>query len=304
MAVNLSSRQFNQPNLVQIITDILRETALDSRFLEIELTERIVMEDVKKSIKMISELKKLNLEFSIDDFGTGYSSLSYLKKFPINRIKIDKSFVDNIVNNSEDAAISQAIISMSHSMNLKTIAEGVETAEQFEFLRLRECDEIQGYYFSRPLPEADMQKLLEGGTKVYSHLIADKVDNQLLIISNDENAVELIINTLDSDDYNIFVASTYEKAMNLLALKHIEVVICDQKMYKNEGIELFAKVYKSYPNIMRILLIDTHDENAMIKAVNKSSVYKIISKEFIERKLNEYVKSAFLSKRNDMLKSK
>lgn len=297
VAVNLSSRQFNQENLPQIITDILQETGLEARLLEIELTERIVMQDVKKSIKMITELKKLNLEFSIDDFGTGYSSLSYLKKFPINRIKIDKSFVDNVVSNSEDAAISQAIISMSHSMNLKTIAEGVETAEQLEFLRQRECDEIQGYYFSRPLPEAEMQKLLGKGTKVYSHFIANQEEKHLLIISNQTDTVNSLVDILSTDDYEISVASNYNEAMNILAIKPIEVSICDNKMSDVEGIELFGKVYKSHPNIVRILLIDDCNADTIVAAVNKSSVYKILSKELIDKKLREYVKSAFLSKK-------
>lgn len=282
---------------MQIITDILQETGLKARLLEIELTERIIMEDAEKSIKMITELKKLNLEFSIDDFGTGYSSLSYLKKFPINRIKIDKSFVDNIVNNSEDAAISQAIISMSHSMNLQTIAEGVETAEQLEFLRLRECDEIQGYYFSRPLPETEMQKLLQEGTKVYSHLISDEDEKNLLIISNQEDIVNSLVNILSGDDYQISIASSYNEAMNILAIKPIEVVICDNEMSEIEGVELFGKVYKSYPDIVRILLIEDCNADAIVAAVNKSSVYKIIFKEFINKKLRKYVKSAFLSKK-------
>lgn len=297
VAVNLSSRQFNQENLPQIITDILQETGLESRLLEIELTERIVMEDAKKSIKMITELKKLNIEFSIDDFGTGYSSLSYLKKFPINRIKIDKSFVDNIVNNSEDAAISQAIISMSHSMNLQTIAEGVETAEQLEFLRQRECDEIQGYYFSRPLPEVEMQKLLRKGTKVYRHLIEDEEEKHLLIVSNQVDVVNSIVNILSVGDYQISIATSYNEAMNILAIKPIRVVICDNEMSELEGVELFGKVYKSYPGIVRILLIKDCNVDAIVAAVNKSSVYKILFKEFIDKKLREYVKSAFLSKK-------
>ncbi|WP_345993273.1 EAL domain-containing protein [Sulfurimonas sp. HSL-1716] len=166
VAVNLSSAQFNQQNLPEIITKALHESGLEAKYLELELTERIVMKDAKRSVEMLNKLKKIGITFSIDDFGTGYSSLSYLKKFPIDRIKIDQSFVQNITSDPEDATISQAIISMSHGMHLKTVAEGVETLEQQEFLRSRNCDEVQGFYFSHPLPEQEMQHLLQSGNKI------------------------------------------------------------------------------------------------------------------------------------------
>jgi diguanylate cyclase (GGDEF)-like protein/PAS domain S-box-containing protein len=155
VAVNLSARQFRQASLVQDVADILQESGLEAQYLELELTESLVMHDAEQFIAKLGGIKALGVRLSIDDFGTGYSSLSYLKRFPIDTLKIDQSFVRDIVTDADDAAIVRSIISLGHSLNLKVIAEGVETEAQLAYLRHHRCDEMQGYFFSRPLaPEA------------------------------------------------------------------------------------------------------------------------------------------------------
>jgi EAL domain-containing protein (putative c-di-GMP-specific phosphodiesterase class I) len=136
---------------------------LDARYLELEVTESVIMHDAERVTAALEALKRMGLELAIDDFGTGYSSLSYLKRFPIDRLKIDQSFVRDIPSDAEDAAIIGAIIGLTRNLGLRTIAEGVETSEQLEFLRGQGCDEVQGYLLSRPLtPEACAQLLREG----------------------------------------------------------------------------------------------------------------------------------------------
>lgn len=152
MAVNISACQFKQPDFINRIDRILKETELDPGFLEVELTENIVMERSEETLMTLTDLKVRNIKLAIDDFGTGYSMLSYLKYFPIDRIKIDRSFIRDITTDSDDAAITEAIVVMAHSLKLKVVAEGVETEEQLEFLRRCGCEEVQGYYFSRPHP--------------------------------------------------------------------------------------------------------------------------------------------------------
>jgi EAL domain-containing protein (putative c-di-GMP-specific phosphodiesterase class I) len=166
MAVNLSARQFKQPNLVEIIAKILKETDLDANYLELELTESLIIENVQQTITVLQQLHDMGIVLSLDDFGTGYSSLSYLKRFPIDILKIDQSLVRDLVFNSDDAAITEAIISLAHSLHLGVIAEGVETQEQLDYLQANGCNEIQGYYFSRPLPADVLTKLLEEGKKL------------------------------------------------------------------------------------------------------------------------------------------
>jgi EAL domain-containing protein (putative c-di-GMP-specific phosphodiesterase class I) len=166
MSVNLSARQFGQQDLVESIALALRETKLAPEYLEIELTESLVMADVDRAIGILRELKALGVKLSIDDFGTGYSSLSYLKRFPIDVLKIDRSFVNDITIDPDDAAIVASIISLAHSLRLQVIAEGVETEEQLSYLRQHDCDQIQGYFFSRPITAQAFTKMLEDGQRL------------------------------------------------------------------------------------------------------------------------------------------
>ncbi|WP_249865309.1 putative bifunctional diguanylate cyclase/phosphodiesterase [Paenibacillus konkukensis] len=159
VSVNLSTRQFLQQNLPEKVAEVLRETQLDPAYLELEITESSTM-DVDYAIGLLLELKALGVKISIDDFGTGYSSLSYLKRFPIDKLKIDQSFVRDIMTDPNDAAIVASIIAMTRHMNLRVIAEGVETEEQLGFLHNNHCNEIQGYWFSPPLSAEQAEELL------------------------------------------------------------------------------------------------------------------------------------------------
>jgi diguanylate cyclase (GGDEF)-like protein len=157
MAVNLSARQLHQPELVDLIRTTLEETGLPAAALEIEITETNAMQNADVTLRLLQGLKALGVRISMDDFGTGYSSLSYLKRFPIDTLKLDRSFVQDITSAPGEGEIARAVIAMAHSMNLTVVAEGVETAGQLEFLRAHSCDRIQGFFFSRPLPSADFE---------------------------------------------------------------------------------------------------------------------------------------------------
>ena len=161
VSVNLSARQFKQEGLVDSVAEALKNMGLDAKHLELELTESMVMNSAELFITKLQELEDLGVQLSIDDFGTGYSSLSYLKRFPLHHLKIDQSFVRDIATDTDDAAITSTVISLGHSLNLKVIAEGVETEEQVAFLREHHCDEMQGYYFSKPLPAKEFASLLQ-----------------------------------------------------------------------------------------------------------------------------------------------
>jgi len=163
MAVNLSATQFRNTDLPELVSQILFEEGLPPEYLELELTEGVALHDPQGAITMMNHLHERGIRMSIDDFGTGYSSLSHLKKFKVYKLKIDKSFVRDISTDAEDKAIVSAIINMARSLGLKTIAEGVETAEQLAFLQQQHCDEMQGYYFSKPVAPLEFQGLLEGG---------------------------------------------------------------------------------------------------------------------------------------------
>jgi EAL domain-containing protein (putative c-di-GMP-specific phosphodiesterase class I) len=161
VAVNLSARQFMRDSLLQDVARVLAETGLTSSLLELEITESMVMRNPAHAVALLDSLKAMGVHLSIDDFGTGYSSLSYLKRFPIDNLKIDRSFIQDLPSDGEDAAITRAIIAMAHSLRLTVIAEGVETEKQRKFLHQHGCNEMQGFLFSKPLSAEEFLALLQ-----------------------------------------------------------------------------------------------------------------------------------------------
>ncbi|WP_179232742.1 putative bifunctional diguanylate cyclase/phosphodiesterase [Paenibacillus rigui] len=160
MAVNLSARQFQQNNLVEVVKQVLKDTDLPPSYLDLEITESVAMFNESYVIAKLHDLKNLGIKISIDDFGTGYSSLSYLKKFPIDALKIDRSFVAEVMNDTDDAEIIATIISMARNLKVSVIAEGVENEDQLTYLRNQKCTEAQGYLFSKPMDALELQSLL------------------------------------------------------------------------------------------------------------------------------------------------
>jgi diguanylate cyclase len=160
VAVNVAASQFRRGDLLDQIRGALQDAQLDPRYLEIELTESVVMTDPEGTAAILEQLSRMGVLVSVDDFGTGYSSMNYLRRFPIDKLKIDRGFVADLINCADDASIVRAIISLAHSLRLKVVAEGVETPEQLKFLRTLGCDQYQGYHFSPPLPASEFAKLV------------------------------------------------------------------------------------------------------------------------------------------------
>jgi diguanylate cyclase len=152
--------QFHQPGLIDEIRGVLKEAELDPRWLELELTESCVMSNPEESIKVLEELSRMGVLVSVDDFGTGYSSMSYLRRFPIDKLKIDRTFVAEMDTRADDASIVQAIVSLAHGLKLKVIAEGVETSAQLEALKALGCDQYQGFHFSAAQPPDEFERLI------------------------------------------------------------------------------------------------------------------------------------------------
>ena len=174
LAVNLSPEQFRQESLCNKLIDVLHKNKLPPQHLELEITESITVENYKKTIRVLNEFSHYGISISIDDFGTGYSSMSYLQKFPINRLKIDKSFTAHVPDDFDSVSIIRAIIALAHSLNIVVVAEGIETKEQYELLERLGCDELQGYYISKPLKADDFEAFL---------LERQKADNSVRIES-------------------------------------------------------------------------------------------------------------------------
>jgi EAL domain-containing protein (putative c-di-GMP-specific phosphodiesterase class I) len=162
VAVNLSASQFHEPALVDELAKILESTNVAAAMIELEITESMVMRDPEGAARVMHALHDMGVRIAIDDFGTGHSSLGYLRRFPIDRLKVDRSFVRDLPHNSDDVAITRAVIAMAHSLRMSVVAEGVELQEQFDALRDEGCDEFQGYYCARPLDEGDLLRFIAG----------------------------------------------------------------------------------------------------------------------------------------------
>jgi EAL domain-containing protein (putative c-di-GMP-specific phosphodiesterase class I) len=161
VCVNVSARQFREKNLISRVVNTLKESGLEARYLELEVTESLILQDFDLAVATMNGLQRLGVQISIDDFGTGYSSLSALKTFPVQRLKIDKSFINDLATDEDDQAVTSAVISLGQKLNLRVLAEGVETDEQVAFLRRNNCDEMQGHLFSKPVPAQDIEKLFQ-----------------------------------------------------------------------------------------------------------------------------------------------
>ena len=180
VAVNLSAQQFRQKNLVEVVRSALSAARLEARYLELELTESAVMHDAEQSIEILRQLSALGVRISVDDFGTGYSSLSYLRRLPLDKLKIDRAFIRDVVTNREDAAIVRAIVALAHNLHLKVIAEGVETPDQLAFLRELGCDQYQGFHYSVPVPNNVLVEMLrERQTRAPAPAAVDLDDTRL-----------------------------------------------------------------------------------------------------------------------------
>jgi len=170
MAVNLSPRQFQDPNLVDSIKGVLEETGLPPTLLELEITESVMLHDIELAVQKLVAIRNLGVRLAIDDFGTGYSSLSQLKRFPIDSVKIDRSFIRGIPQDKDDMAITEAILALGKTLGVTIVAEGVETCEQQAFLQRHACHEMQGFYFSRPIPPEEFEQFYR--THAASHTTA------------------------------------------------------------------------------------------------------------------------------------
>jgi diguanylate cyclase (GGDEF)-like protein/PAS domain S-box-containing protein len=293
VAVNLSARQVAAQDIVLLAGDVLRETGLAAKHLEIELTESMVMADAEAFIDATRQLKGLHITLSIDDFGTGFSSLSYLKRFSIDRLKIDQSFVRDLTQDPNSAAIAQAIISLSHSLGLLVIAEGVETAAQLNFLHARNCDEMQGFLFSRPIPAADFATLLRDGRRLALPEATSAPGRSILLVDDEPSILAALRRLLRREGYNILAATSGAEALDLLATHEVGVVISDARMPTMSGAEFLGRVREIHPDTVRIMLSGYTDLEAVTQAVNRGELFRFLTKPWDDAELLDIVSDAF-----------
>ena len=252
-----------------------------------------MMRDVAGAIRSMAQLKEIGLRISLDDFGTGYSSLAYLSRFPIDVVKIDQSFVRDITDNPVNAAIAQATIAMSHKLGKTVLAEGVETEAQMLYLRRSQCDEMQGYFFSRPVPASDITEMLSTGRTMLISLQNHKDARHTVLFVDDEPSILTSIRrALRREGYTVLTAGTASEAFSLLATDAIQVVVTDQRMSGMSGTEFLSRVKNLYPETVRMVLSGYSEITAVTDAINKGAVYRFLSKPWDDETLKREVFSA------------
>ncbi|MDH3438970.1 MAG: EAL domain-containing protein, partial [Betaproteobacteria bacterium] len=297
VAVNLSARQFTSKDLGATIKRILEEHQIDSGLIELEITESSLMVNTEEAVRTLEYLSALGVSISIDDFGTGYSSLSYLKRFPLDSLKIDRSFIRDITTDGDDATITRAVISMAHSLGLKVVAEGVETERQLAFLTEYGCDQIQGYFFSHPLPADECGMLLREMRRLRQVSPEHPADTPVvLLVNNDGAALTHLSQSLAKDGYRIFGAYNAHEAFEQLGTQHVDVVIADHNMPGMSGTELLEHIRALFPDTLRIITCASSDFGMRADAAGKEDAARFIASSAGEDELRFEVRVALESR--------
>jgi diguanylate cyclase (GGDEF)-like protein/PAS domain S-box-containing protein len=293
VSVNISARQFRQQDVFQVVVDGLRESGLDPRFLEVEITESMIMENPERAIHVLERLREAGISVALDDFGTGYSSLSYLKRFPVEVVKIDRSFVRDITTDPDDTMIALAVIDMAHNLGLKVTAEGVEDEEQLNVLQRNGCDIVQGFYFGRPVPVAEFTEELK--RELWYQPVASESGQRasLLLVDDEPEMLTMLSRVLGPDGYSIYAADSAEEALRQMAKHIIGVVVTDQVMPGMSGTKLLELARDMYPDTARMILTGHSDQAAMMKAVNSGAAHRVLTKPFEVQHIRDQVAQAF-----------
>ena len=294
ISINVSPIQMQRQPFDQVVIATLEKVGLPAKYLELEITESILLQDMDKVLKMLKDLHSYGVRMAIDDFGTGFSSLNYLKLLPLNKVKIDKSFINEVIRNPHDAALTKSIISMAHHLSMSVIAEGVENLAQYTFLLNNKCEYFQGYFFSKPLNGTDLIAFLRSNRAgVTLPENSKETARTLLLVDDEENILRALRRTLRKDNYNILTCTSAQEAFELLALNNVHVIISDQRMPGMTGTEFLNKVKDIYPNTIRMVLSGFTDLKSVTEAINQGAIYKYLTKPWDDNTLSESIQQAF-----------
>ncbi|MBY6221892.1 EAL domain-containing protein [Marinobacter nauticus] len=295
VAVNVSPVQIRKEGFTETVQQALKASGLAPEALELEVVESAVLYDTDQVIRTLHELRDMGVRIAIDDFGTGFSSLSYIKLMPANKIKIDRSFIKDVIQNRSDAAITQGVISMAHHLSLEVVAEGVETEAHAAFLRRNHCDLLQGFVFSRPMPFTDLLNYMaKHGKPIRSNTESEATDQKTLLLLDDEaNIIRALTRTLRRDGYRILSTSSVKEAFELLAENEVQVIISDQRMPEMSGTDFLSEVKAIHPDTVRIVLSGYTDLKSVTEAINQGAIYKFLTKPWDDDQIRDHIRQAF-----------
>lgn len=294
MAVNLSARQLLQPDLARRIEGLLAAANLDPRLFGVEVTESMLIANFDQAVQHLQALRSLGVEVSLDDFGTGYSSLSYLRRLPVDVVKIDRSLVPDVTALAEDVSITRAIITMAHQLQMKVLAEGVESEGQAVLLAANQCDQMQGYWFSTALPAAAVESMLREGRQIDPVLLDRRARQRTLLLADAAQNMDAALGPLlRTEGWLVLSASSAEQALHLLARHQVDVILADQHLPGMTGVELMQRARRLYPDTLRLVLSGDTGLQSMTEAINEGTIYRFLAKPWDNEQLRAHLREAF-----------
>ncbi len=292
IAVNVAGSQLFADDFVARAGEIVRAVGAEPNQIELEITETRLVDHAISGAARLTQLKTHGFRIAVDDFGTGYSSLSYLRDLPIDTLKIDRSFITNIVTDPGSLSIVRTVIALAKVLHLDVVAEGVENEAQLELLMVEGCQFIQGFHFSRPLA---VEQFVERCGKPFAvpQLDSTEAERILLIVDDEHNITQSLTRALRSEDYRVLTAHDAAEAFELLAMHRVQVVLSDLRMPAMDGTEFLRRVKLMYPNTVRMILTGYNDINTVTAAVNEGAIFKFVSKPWEDAFLRSALREAF-----------
>lgn len=293
ISVHLPGALLAQPDCVDRIGELMHRYELPGSALEFELAESVLAMDAHQIFDTLAGLRRLGTTLTVQDFGLGGLSFAALAQYPLDRLKIDRSFIRNVASDPRSAAIVRGIIAMGHQLGMKVTAKGVESEAELGFLRRTHCDFFQGYLFSAPQPAEDLGELIARRFLLPGAFVETGPERTLLLLDDEENVLRSLVRLFRRDGYRILTASSVREAFDLLASDSPQVIVSDQRMADMSGTEFLSRVRDLYPDTIRMVLSGYTDLATITEAINHGAIYRFLTKPWNDAELREHISDAF-----------
>ncbi len=293
IGVNVSTAQLMHADFIDRVESMISSADIPFSQFDIELSESTLARNVSRVRQRLKTLRDQGMSLTLDDFGVGGAGLAQLPRYPINKIKIDRGFVADVISDSSQAAIVRAIIAMGHQMNMQVVAEGVENDAQVSFLRRNHCDFLQGYLFGQPCSAEAIEPLLKRRYVTQKMFVEKPTEQTLLLVDDEENVLRALHRTFRREGYRILTASRIKEAFELLATNNVQVILSDQRMSDMTGTDFLERVKELYPDTVRLILSGYSDIATVTAAINRGAIYKYLSKPWEDDDLRGHIREAF-----------
>jgi len=293
MSVHLAGSMLAQSDCVDRIGELLHRHGVPGNAMEFEISENVLALDARQVFDTLDGLRKLGATLTVQDFGLGGLSFAALAQYPLDRLKIDRSFIRNVASDTRSAAIVRGIIAMGHRLGMKVTAKGVENEGELGFLRRNHCDFFQGYLFSEPLPADQLDELIGRRFLLPGAFAATRPERTVLLLDDEENVLRSLVRLFRRDGYNILTANSVRQAFDLLASNTVQVIVSDQRMPDMSGTEFLGRVRDLYPDTIRMVLSGYTDVATITEAINRGAIYRFLTKPWNDEELREHIHAAF-----------